>query len=60
MVRVKTLAAARPRSPWLLTLAALAGLLFLNLPFLVIMLYAFTTDEQTFTFPLPGLTRRRP
>jgi putative spermidine/putrescine transport system permease protein len=49
---------ARPRGPWLLTLAALAGLLFLNLPFVVIMLYAFTTDEQTFTFPLPGLTTR--
>src|ERR1700682_3311083 len=49
---------AQPRGPWLLTLAALAGLLFLNLPFVVIMLYAFTTDEQTFTFPLPGLTMR--
>lgn len=46
----------RPRSPWLLTLAALAGLLFLNLPFLVILMYAFTTDAQTFSFPLPGLT----
>jgi len=50
--------AARPRGPWPLTLAALAGLLFLNLPFVVVMLYAFTTDEQTFTFPLPGLTTR--
>ncbi len=47
-----------PRSPWPLSLAALAGLLFLNLPFLVILLYAFTTDEQTFSFPLPGLTVR--
>ena len=37
-------ASARPRSPWLLTLAALAGLLFLNLPFVVILMYAFTTD----------------
>ena len=25
---------------------------------MVILLYAFTTDEQTFTFPLPGLTTR--
>src|SRR5258707_3168904 len=44
------------RGAWPLTLAAIAGLLFLNLPFLVILLYALTTDEQTFTFPLPGVT----
>ena len=49
---------ARPRSPWLLGVAAAAGLLFLNLPFVVILMYAFTTDEQTFSFPLPGLTTR--
>jgi putative spermidine/putrescine transport system permease protein len=49
---------ARPRSPLLLSRGALGGLLFLNLPFLVILLYAFTTDEQTFSFPLPGLTLR--
>jgi putative spermidine/putrescine transport system permease protein len=49
---------ARPRPPLLLTLGALGALLFLNLPFLVILLYAFTTDEQTFSFPLPGLTLR--
>jgi putative spermidine/putrescine transport system permease protein len=51
-------AGLRPRSPWPLTLAALAGLLFLHLPFVVILMYAFTTDEQTYTFPLPGLTAR--
>ena len=50
--------AGRPRSPWLLSVAAAAGLLFLNLPFAVILMYAFTTDEQTFSFPLPGLTTR--
>ena len=49
---------ARPRTPWLLGVAAAAGLLFLNLPFVVILMYAFTTDEQTFSFPLPGLTTR--
>ncbi len=47
---------AAPRSPLALTLGALGVILFLNLPFVVIFLYAFTTDEQTFTFPLPGLT----
>jgi putative spermidine/putrescine transport system permease protein len=51
--------AERPaRSPLVLTLSALGALLFLNLPFLVILLYAFTTDEQTFSFPLPGFTLR--
>lgn len=35
---------------------AVAAVLFLNLPVLIIFLYAFTTDSQTFTFPLPGLT----
>jgi putative spermidine/putrescine transport system permease protein len=37
---------------------ALAAVLFINLPILIIFLYAFTTDEQTFTFPLPGLTAK--
>jgi putative spermidine/putrescine transport system permease protein len=48
--------AHQPRSPLALTLGALGVILFLHLPFVVIFLYAFTTDEQTFTFPLPGLT----
>ncbi len=39
-----------------LRLATLGVLLFLHLPFVVILLYAFTTDDATFTFPLPGLT----
>jgi len=41
-----------------LKLAAAAGLLFLHLPILLIFLYAFTTEEQTFQFPPPGLTTR--
>ncbi len=36
--------------------AAFGALLFLNIPLLIIFVYAFTTDESTFTFPLPGLT----
>lgn len=36
--------------------AALAGLLFLHLPILIIFLYAFTTEERTYQFPPPGLT----
>ncbi|OZA05388.1 MAG: spermidine/putrescine ABC transporter permease [Rhodobacterales bacterium 17-64-5] len=37
-------------------LAAIGGLLFLHLPILLIFLYAFTTEERSFTFPPPGLT----
>jgi putative spermidine/putrescine transport system permease protein len=41
-----------------LKLGALAGLLFLYLPLLVIFVYAFTTDEATYTFPPPALTTK--
>jgi putative spermidine/putrescine transport system permease protein len=36
--------------------AAYAGLAFMHLPVLVIILYAFTTDDRTYAFPPPGLT----
>ena len=41
-----------------LVLAAIGGLLFLHAPIWVIFLYSFTTDEATYTFPLPGLTTK--
>jgi putative spermidine/putrescine transport system permease protein len=44
------------RPPLFLTVSAIAGLLFLHLPILLIFLYAFTTDERTYQFPPPGLT----
>src|SRR5512137_2691508 len=47
---------SRQKSPLLLKLAAIGSLLFLNVPLLIIFLYAFTTDEATFSFPLPGVT----
>jgi len=47
-----------PGAPLGLKLAAAAGLLFLHLPIALIFLYAFTTDERSFTFPPPGLTTR--
>jgi putative spermidine/putrescine transport system permease protein len=47
-----------PRAPLTLKLAAAAGLLFLHLPIALIFLYAFTTDERSFTFPPPGLTTK--
>src|SRR4030067_630799 len=48
--------ANRKSGPLALKLAAFGSLLFLNVPLLIIFLYAFTTDETTFTFPLPGVT----
>lgn len=44
------------RAPGGLALASLAVVLFLNVPFAFILLYAFTTDDSTFSFPPPGLT----
>jgi putative spermidine/putrescine transport system permease protein len=46
------------RSALSLKLAAYGALLFLHLPLVVIFMYAFTTDETTYSFPLPGLTAR--
>ncbi len=48
-----------PRRPPLgLTVAATGGLLFLLAPLALIFLYAFTTDERSYTFPPPGLTTK--
>jgi putative spermidine/putrescine transport system permease protein len=46
------------RPPVALGAAAAAGLLFLLLPLALIFLYAFTTDERSYTFPPPGLTTK--
>jgi putative spermidine/putrescine transport system permease protein len=44
------------KAPLAVKLAAVGALLFLHLPLAVVVLYAFTTDDSTFRFPLPGLT----
>jgi putative spermidine/putrescine transport system permease protein len=46
------------RASFGLKASALAGLLFLHLPILLIFLYAFTTEERTYVFPPPGLTTK--
>jgi len=46
------------RAGWDLRLAAIGGVLFLHFPLLIIILYAFTTEEGSYTFPPPGLTLR--
>ena len=56
--RESIFAHAGPTIPrgWALTLAAAGTLAFLHVPFLVILLYCFTTDAASYTFPPPGLT----
>jgi putative spermidine/putrescine transport system permease protein len=44
------------KAPFLLKLAAGAGLLFLHLPILLIFVYAFTTEEKSYQWPPPGFT----
>ena len=46
------------KAPFSLKLAAVGVLLFLHIPVWIILLYAFTTDEATYSFPPPGLTTR--
>lgn len=41
-----------------LKVAAGAAVVFLHFPLLIVILYAFTTSEGTYTFPPPGLTTR--
>ena len=47
-----------PRAPLGLTIAAMAGLLFMLLPLALIFLYAFSTEERTYQWPPPGLTTK--
>lgn len=44
------------QAPWGLRLAAGLVLVFLQLPILLILLYAFSAEERSFQFPPPGLT----
>jgi putative spermidine/putrescine transport system permease protein len=43
---------------WGLRAAALGGMLFLHVPLFFIILYAFSVEEKSFVFPLPGLTTK--
>lgn len=46
----------RPRAPLGLRVGAVGVLLFLHLPFAIILLYSLTTEDAAFRFPPPGLT----
>ncbi|KXK51334.1 MAG: ABC transporter permease [Chloroflexi bacterium] len=47
---------SRLRAGWGVRLGAFGALVFLHFPLLIIILYAFTTEEASFRFPPPGLT----
>jgi putative spermidine/putrescine transport system permease protein len=44
------------RVPLASRITAYAGLAFLHFPVVIILLYAFTTEDRTYQFPPPGLT----
>jgi putative spermidine/putrescine transport system permease protein len=44
------------RPSWLVRGGAFAGLAFMHIPVLIIILYAFTTEDRSYQFPPPGLT----
>jgi putative spermidine/putrescine transport system permease protein len=46
------------KAGWSLKLAAGAGIAFLHLPLLFILAYAFSTEEKSYQWPLPGLTTK--
>lgn len=57
-MRSKHTTSSAAGASWPLRLTVAAVLLFLYLPFGVILLYAFTTEDGAFVFPPPGLTLR--
>jgi len=44
------------RASWWLKISALAVIVFLHFPIVLIFLYAFNTEDSAYTFPPPGLT----
>jgi putative spermidine/putrescine transport system permease protein len=50
--------AAGDSSPWLLRVSAWAVVAFLHVPLALIVLYAFSAEDQSYMFPPPALTTR--
>jgi putative spermidine/putrescine transport system permease protein len=48
----------RERAPWPLRIAAYSALLFLHFPLVLLVVYAFNTEEAAFSFPPKGFTLR--
>ena len=48
----------RSRSPLALRIAVWAGVAFLHIPLLLIIVYAFSAEDKSYVFPPPGLTAK--
>ena len=48
----------RSSSPWMLRFAVAAGIAFLHIPLLLIIVYAFSSEDKSYIFPPPGLTTK--
>ena len=44
------------RAGWPLKIGAVAGIAFLHVPLLIIVLYAFSAEDKSYVFPPPALT----
>lgn len=48
----------RSSSPWGLRFAVSGAVAFLHIPLLLIIVYAFSTEDKSYVFPPPGLTTK--
>lgn len=48
----------RSKAPWGLRAAVWAGVAFLHIPLLLIIVYAFSAEDKSYVFPPPGLTTK--
>jgi putative spermidine/putrescine transport system permease protein len=48
----------RSKSPWELRVAVWLGVAFLHVPLLLIIVYAFSTEDKSYIFPPPGFTTK--
>lgn len=55
-MRSNTALTTQPRAPLGVKIGTWITLLFLHVPLLIVVLYAFTTEDKSYTFPPPGLT----
>lgn len=56
-MRQKTIADIN-KPHWVTRFGAIGTVLFLHLPILLIFVYAFSTDDTSYQFPIPGMTLR--
>jgi len=55
-MRSKKINGNNEKGPFWLRVVAFGGIMFLHFPIMVILVYAFNTEESAFSFPLQGFT----